>query len=130
MNLQKFNSTMIYGTANRLCLQQSRLWGWCLLHLFIYLIKLRSIRSCNIDEFVFPSMDARPYGRSLHDCTGLDLRWQPRCNVSWMHLECLGAASQIHIIFLNRFSRNTVSFAALFQGSQIRGNGICNLFEY
>jgi len=80
-------------------------------------------------NFVFPSMDARAYGRSLHNCTGIDLSWQRRCNVSWMHLECLGAASQIHIIFLNRFSGNTVSFAALLQGSQIRGNGLCNLYN-
>jgi hypothetical protein len=39
-------------------------------------------------------------------------------------------ASQIHINILNHFSGNTVSFAALFQGSQIRGNGFRNLFEY
>jgi hypothetical protein len=38
--------------------------------------------------------------------------------------------SRIHIIFLNHLTRNTVSFAALFQGSQIRGNGFRNLFEY
>jgi hypothetical protein len=70
------------------------------------------------------------HGRSPHDRTGLNFSWQWRCCVSWMHLECLGAASQIHINFLNHFSRNIVSFAALFQGSQIRGNGFHNLFEY
>ncbi len=39
------------------------------------------------------------HGRSLHDCTGVNLSWQWRCYASWMHLECLGAASRIHIIW-------------------------------
>jgi hypothetical protein len=38
-------------------------------------------------------------GRFLHDCTGVHLSWQWSCYASWTHLESLGPASRIHIIW-------------------------------